>query len=305
MSGWRLVRVAGADGRARVGLVDPADPSTIALLDDDDPLGVLAAGDLAGRAAGASDRVAVADPESLDPAEGHVLLAPVQPLECWAAGVTYERSRDARLEESAASDVYAMVYDADRPEIFLTDAACRRTVGPNAPLGVRADSTWTVPEPELALVIGEGGTILGYTVGNDVTARDVEGANPLYLPQAKIYAAACALGPALLVPEDWAAPFDIELRILGAGGDIVFEGTTSTASMVRSIPELIDYLRRDNPVPAGSVLLTGTGLVPPDEVTLEPGHRVEVHVPGIGTLVNSVGRADALPRQPAHEESHV
>ena len=294
MSGWRLVRVASADGQARVGLVDPADPSTIALLDDDDPLGVLAAGDLAARAAGASERVAVADPESLDPAEGHVLLAPVQPLECWAAGVTYERSRDARLEESSASDVYAMVYDADRPEIFLKDAACRRTVGPNAPLGVRADSTWTVPEPELALVIGEGGTILGYTVGNDVTARDVEGANPLYLPQAKLFANAGSIGPAVLVPDDPDAPLDIELRAWGPDGQLVVDTATSTAQMKRSPAELVGWLLRDNPVPVGSVLYTGTGIVPADDFALQAGMRTEVRIPGIGTLRNPVRAAAEL-----------
>jgi 2-dehydro-3-deoxy-D-arabinonate dehydratase len=294
LSGWRLVRVAGADGQARVGLVDPTDPSTIALLDDDDPLGVLAAGDLAARAAGASERVAVADPESLDPAEGHVLLAPVQPLECWAAGVTYERSRDARLEESSASDVYAMVYDADRPEIFLKDAACRRTVGPNAPLGVRADSTWTVPEPELALVVGERGTILGYTVGNDVTARDVEGANPLYLPQAKLFANAGSIGPAVLVPDDPDAPLDIELRAWGPDGRLVVDTATSTAQMKRSPAELVDWLLRDNPVPVGSVLYTGTGIVPADDFALQAGMRTEVRIPGIGTLRNPVRAAAEL-----------
>jgi len=294
LSGWRLVRLASADGRARVGLVDPADAGTIALLDDDDALGVLAAGDLAARAADAVERVAVADPESLDPAEGHVLLAPVQPLECWAAGVTYERSRDARLEESSASDVYAMVYDADRPEIFLKDAACRRTVGPNAPLGVRADSTWTVPEPELALVIGEGGAILGYTVGNDVTARDVEGANPLYLPQAKLFANAGSIGPAVLVPDDPAAPLAIELRAWGADGQLVVDTATSTAQMKRSTAELVEWLLRDNPVPPGSVLYTGTGIVPADDFALAPGMRTEVRIPGIGTLRNPVRAAGEL-----------
>jgi 2-dehydro-3-deoxy-D-arabinonate dehydratase len=191
-------------------------------------------------------------------------------------------------------DVYSRVYDADRPELFLKDAAGRRTVGPGAAVGVRADSRWTVPEPELALVLGEGGTILGATIGNDVTARDIEGANPLYLPQAKLYAGACALGPAILLPDDWEAPFAIELRILDEGGATLYEEATSTGRMRRSLEELVYFLGRDNPLPAGTVLLTGTGLVPPDEVGLSPGQTVEIRVPGIGILRNPVGAAADL-----------
>ena len=233
----------------------------------------------------------VATAEELD---AYDLLIPVEPPEVWCAGVTYERSRDARIEESAVEDVYSLVYDADRPELFLKDAACRRTVGPGEPIGVRADSAWNVPEPEIALVLGEGGSLVGVTIGNDVSSRDIEGANPLYLPQAKVYAGACALGPAVLVPDDWSAPFEIRLRILDADGAMVFEGETSTARMTRSFEELAGWLLRDNPVPPGSVLLTGTGVVPPDDFTLEPGHVVEISVPGIGTLRNPVGRAGDL-----------
>ena len=222
---------------------------------------------------------------------------PLQPPECWASGVTYERSRDARVEESQAKDVYAMVYDADRPEIFIKDAACRRTVGPGQPLGVRADSTWTVPEPELVLVLGRGGGIVGVTAGNDVTARDVEGANPLYLPQAKLFAAAGSLGPAVLVPDDLEAPFAIELEIYGADGSTVIETSTSTGSMKRGLRELVDWLLRDNPVPPGSVLYTGTGIVPPDDVALAPGMRTVVRIPGIGELRNPVHAAGDLARK--------
>src|SRR3990167_3344763 len=146
----------------------------------------------------------------------------------------------------------------------------RRTVGPWARIGVRADSSWNVPEPEIGLVLGDGGEIAGYTIGNDVSSRSIDGANPLYLPQAKVYAGACALGPAVLVPDDWDAALGVRLRILDRG-EVVFAGETS--------------------VPPGSVLLTGTGLVPPDDFTLEPGMRVEIHVPGIGTLVNEVALA--------------
>lgn len=231
------------------------------------------------------------DPETLELPPPYELLAPIEPPEIWCAGVTYERSRDARIEESAVRDVYSLVYDAERPELFLKDAACRRTVGPGETIGIRADSAWNVPEPELGLVLGEKGAIAGYTIGNDVSSRDIEGANPLYLPQAKIYAGACAIGPAMLVPDDWSTPLEIRLRIIGAGGQEVFAGETSTARMTRSFEDLVAWLLRDNPVPPWSVLLTGTGLVPPDEFTLEPGQTVEIHVPGIGTLRNPVGLA--------------
>jgi 2-dehydro-3-deoxy-D-arabinonate dehydratase len=238
-------------------------------------------------------RVAISDPDTLVPPAPWRLLAPVDPPEVWAAGVTYERSRDARVEESETKDVYQRVYEAERPELFLKDAGGRRTVGPGAAIGVRGDASWMVPEPELALVLGDDGPI-AVTIGNDVSSRDIEGANPLYLPQAKVFAGACALGPAVLYPDDWSTPYAIGLRILAADGSTVFEGETSTARMRRTFDELVAYLRLDNPVPAGSVLLTGTGLVPPDEVTLEPGQTVEIRIDGIGTLVNPVARAGDL-----------
>ena len=232
--------------------------------------------------------------DSPDELEGFELALPVEPPEVWGAGVTYERSRDARVAESGAKDLYMHVYEADRPELFLKDAGCRRTVGPGEALGVRSDSAWNVPEPEIAVVLGAGGTPAGLTIGNDVSSRDIEGTNPLYLPQAKIFAGACALGPAVLVPDDWEAPLEIRLRISDADGAELFAGETSTARMRRTFPELIEWLLRANPVPPGSVLLTGTGLVPPDDFTLEPGHVVEIHVPGIGTLTNPVVPAEDL-----------
>jgi 2-dehydro-3-deoxy-D-arabinonate dehydratase len=232
--------------------------------------------------------------DSADELEGFELALPVEPPEVWCAGVTYERSRDARVAESDAKDLYMQVYEAERPELFLKDAGCRRTVGPGEPLGVRSDSAWNVPEPEIAVVLGEGGTPAGLTIGNDVSSRDIEGSNPLYIPQAKIFAGACALGPAVLVPDDWEAPLEIRLRISAADGTDLFAGETSTARMRRSFPELVEWLLRANPVPPGSVLLTGTGLVPPDDFTLEPGHVVEIHVPGIGTLMNPVVPAEDL-----------
>ena len=279
--GRRFVRVRQRDGRVRAASVTGDE---LSLLDGDDLLALLTGGALAP----GSERVPIVDPESLQPADPWTLLAPLVAPETWAAGVTYERSREARMHESDVSDVYDRVYDAQRPELFFKDAAGRRTVGPGEPIAVRADAAWSVPEPELAVVLGADGEPLAVTVGNDVSARDIEGANPLYLPQAKVYAGACALGPALLVPADWTAPFEIELRILDAKGEVAFSGATSTGRMRRTIPELIEFLLRDNPLPAGSVLLTGTGIVPPDDFTLVPGQTVEIAIARIGTLRNPV-----------------
>ena len=245
------------------------------------------------------------DGESLELPPPFRLLAPVEPPEVWGAGVTYLRSRDARVEESEAKDLYTLVYDADRPELFLKDAAGRRTVGPGDAIAVRSDSAWTVPEPEIGLVLGEAGAIMGATIGNDVSSRSIEGTNPLYLPQAKIYAGACALGPAVLEPDDWSQPFAIEMRIFSADGRELYTGETATDQMRRSFEELATWLVRENPVPPGSVLLTGTGLVPPADFTLEPGHVVEIRVPGIGLLRNPVVSAASLVSEPARSEAHV
>ena len=245
------------------------------------------------------------DAESLELPPPYALLAPVEPPEVWGAGVTYLRSRDARIEESEVEDVYSLVYDADRPELFLKDAGGRRTVGPGQPIGVRSDSTWNVPEPEIGLVLGEAGSITGVTICNDVSSRSIEGTNPLYLPQAKIFAGSCAIGPAVLEPDDWSKPFEIEMRVLSAEGGELYSGQTSTEQMRRSFDELADWLVRENPVPAGSVLLTGTGLVPPADFTLEPGNVVEIRVPGIGLLRNPVVSAASLVNEPARSEAHV
>jgi len=297
----RIVRFREQDAEPRLGSVEPDAPTTVAELESDDVLAVLrGARDLTGRT------IEALDAETLELPPPFELLVPLVPPETWAAGVTYERSRDARVDESRveARDVYSLVYDAERPELFLKDAAGRRTVGPGASVGVRSDARWTVPEPELALVLDADGGLLGATIGNDVTARDIEGANPLYLPQAKLFAAACALGPAIAIPEDWSQPFDIELRLIGPGGDVIYEAQTSTATMRRSFEELAGWVVRENPVPAGSVLLTGTGLVPPDDVALAPGQQVEITIPGIGKLVNPVGAtADLLPAE--RSKTHV
>jgi 2-dehydro-3-deoxy-D-arabinonate dehydratase len=294
MRGWRLVRLESPNAR-RLGAVAPDNPGRIALLSDDDPLAHLLAA-VSERAAAADEWLEDVDPETLSPPEPWRLLIPVECEEVWCAGVTYERSRDARVDESRteARDAYNLVYEAERPELFLKDAGCRRTVGPGDRIGIRSDSSWNVPEPELGLVLGRGGSLLGVTAGNDVSSRSIEGENPLYLPQAKIYAGACAIGPAVLVPDDWQQPFPIELRIRDGDGALLFEGETSTARMKRSFEELAAYCVRDNPVPPGSVLLTGTGLVPPDDFTLEPGQVVEVEVAGVGRLVNEVANAEDL-----------
>jgi 2-dehydro-3-deoxy-D-arabinonate dehydratase len=297
----RIVRFQEPGREPRLGLVAPDAPASVAELESDDVLAVLH-----GEREPTGRTIEALDSETMELPPPFELLAPLVPPETWAAGVTYERSRDARVDESLveARDVYSRVYDAERPELFMKDAVGRRTVGPGATVGVRSDASWTVPEPELALVLGAGGELLGATIGNDVTARDVEGANPLYLPQAKLFAAACAIGPAVLIPADWSQPFEIELCVLDADGAVVYEAKTSTARMRRSFEELAEWLVRDNPVPAGSVLLTGTGLVPPDEVALRPGQQVEIRIPRIGKLVNWVGAAaDLLPAE--RSKSHV
>lgn len=216
---------------------------------------------------------------------------PLDAPEVWAAGVSYMRSREAREAESG-SDVYSHVYEAPRPELFMKDAGGRRTVPTGQPIYVRPDSDWNVPEPELALVLNAAGEIVGYTIGNDVSSRQIEAENPLYLPQAKIYANSCALGPAMLISRDNdSAVFDVRLHIRGEDGATLFEGHTSTQEMKRSFSELVEYLVRFNTIADGTVLLTGTGIVPPDDFTLMPGHIVDIEVPGIGTLSNPVEAA--------------
>jgi 2-dehydro-3-deoxy-D-arabinonate dehydratase len=219
------------------------------------------------------------------------LEVPVAAPEVWAAGVTYRRSREAREAETAAStkDIYTRVYEAERPELFIKDAGGKRTVPSGGTIRVRSDSHWSVPEPELALVLDADGRIAGYTAANDVTARDIEGANPLYLPQAKVYLGSCALGPAVLLADNEAMPaFGIGLRVIGADGRIAFEGTTTTGAMARSFDDLVRALLRDNVIGDGTVLSTGTGVVPPATFTLAAGQRVEIRIDGIGLLWNSV-----------------
>jgi 2-dehydro-3-deoxy-D-arabinonate dehydratase len=248
---------------------------------------------LAGMAERSGERVDV------DAARGWVgglpATAPVVAPETWAAGVTYRRSREAREAESEhAADVYAQIYEADRPEIFLKDVGGRRSVGPHAPVAIRGDSAWTVPEPELALILDRDGAVVAVTLGNDVTARDIEARNPLYLPQAKIYDGACSLGPcALIAPAGELGDFELELTVRDAAGEPVYAGSATTASLVRGFEQLSAWLRRSNTIADGTVLLTGTGIVPPDDFALHPGHIVEISCPRIGTLTNEVFRHPA------------
>jgi 2-dehydro-3-deoxy-D-arabinonate dehydratase len=232
----------------------------------------------------------VAGPLAID---GASPAPPVTAPEVWGAGVTYRRSREAREAESAySSDAYRQIYDAQRPELFLKDSGGRRTVASGMSIAVRGESVWSIPEPELALILDADGRIVALTLANDVTARDLEALNPLYLPQAKIYDGACALGPVALIRSgDRDVPaIDILLRIRGADGAAVYEGATSTVALRRSFEELVWYLRRDNSIDDGTVLLTGTGIVPPDDFSLEPGQVVEISSPPIGTLTNTVVR---------------
>jgi len=219
------------------------------------------------------------------------LLAPVDEQEVWAAGVTYLRSRNARMEESvSAKSAYDLVYEADRPEIFFK-ANAARVADPGTAVAIRGDSTWDVPEPELALVVTSGGEIVGYTIGNDVSSRSIEGANPLYLPQAKVYDRCAALGPVIALA--WEVDDILNKAITLAihrGGAQVFAGATSTNQIHRTLADLIAYLFRNNAHPRGAILMTGTGIVPDAPFTLEGGDEVTIAIEGIGTLVNPVIR---------------
>jgi unsaturated chondroitin disaccharide hydrolase len=219
------------------------------------------------------------------------LAAPVDPPEVWAAGVTYSTSREARVEETAGkNDFYDKVYEAERPELFLKDTASRRTGGPHAQIGVRGDSTATVPEPEFTLVLDADATIVGITLGNDVTARDIEAQNPLYLPQAKIFTAACAIGPVVTVLDSNVSAgdeFDISLTIHSADGKKRFEGFADTGQLHRSFTELANYLSRYNVIEDGTVLMTGTGIVPPLDFGLQDGDAVVIASAALGVLTNT------------------
>jgi 2-dehydro-3-deoxy-D-arabinonate dehydratase len=220
------------------------------------------------------------------------ILAPIVSQEVWASGVTYYRSRNARMEEAKTAgggDFYDRVYVAERPELFMK-ATASRVVGHRGKVAIRSDATWSVPEPELTLLASPAGKIVGYTIGNDMSSRDIEGENPLYLPQAKVYNRSCGLGPGILIAGDQpiSPSTEIQLQILRAG-KTVFSGSTALTELKRSFSTLLEYLYRDNDFPSGCFLLTGTGIVPPDEFTLQLQDEINITIAGIGTLTNTVG----------------
>jgi 2-dehydro-3-deoxy-D-arabinonate dehydratase len=216
-------------------------------------------------------------------------LKPIDRQEVWAAGVTYQRSRDARIEESRESgDIYTRVYGSERPELFFK-ATPDRTVGDGETVLIRSDSEWNVPEPELAVVLNRHLDIVGYSVGNDVSSRTLEGENPLYLPQAKIYRGSCGLGPCIVVDESLAVRSGLEITLaVHRDGAVAFSGATNTRLLRVGIDTLVEYLGRDNSFPDGVVLLTGTGVVPPADFSLQPGDVVDIFIEGVGKLTNPV-----------------
>ncbi len=217
------------------------------------------------------------------------LLAPLDEHEVWAAGVTYTRSKAARMEESeAAADCYDRVYVAERPELFLK-ATPHRVSGPEQPVRIRQDSNWNVPEPEVALVLNTKMEIAGFTIGNDVSSRDIEGDNPLYLPQAKVYSQCCGLGPWVTLAAAMPQPVETGITlVVRRGEDVAYQDQTSAGKLARSYEDLVSWLQRENQFPTGAILLTGTGIVPDSEFTLQPGDVVEITIDGIGTLRNHV-----------------
>ncbi len=232
----------------------------------------------------------IANSPAVDAPGGETILAPVQTQEIWAAGVTYFRSRTARMEESkdaGGGSFYDRVYAAERPEIFFK-ATPQRVAKPGAAMHLRSDSKWMVPEPELTLVINSRAEIVGYTIGNDLSCRDIEGENPLYLPQAKCFDRCASVGPCILVQSEPPAPTTRIILDIARGGASVFSGETTVSQLKRTPHELVSFLYRDNTFPTGALLMTGTGIVPGDEFTLKSGDAVSITIEGIGTLTNSM-----------------
>jgi len=222
------------------------------------------------------------------PLQYSLLRIPAKPAEVWGAGVTYLRSRQARESETKTKGLYDYVYDATRPELFLKDSGLRCR-GPGEEIGVRSDSTWTVPEPELTVVCDRDAKVVGYTIGNDVSSRDIEGENPLYLPQAKVYTGSAAVGPVIVTPDEIPNPHSLEIRMnIRRNGKESFSGSTNTSQMKRSVPELLKYLKQNNELGNFTFLMTGTSIVPPDDFSLQTGDEVEIEIEKIGTLTNPV-----------------
>ncbi len=281
----KLCRFKNAEGEVRVGLA--VDESTIADLSGS---GVESITSLLEDTNGTQKIRELAEQDLPQVALGAVtLLTPVEGQEVWAAGVTYLRSKKARMEESDFSaNAYDLVYDAARPEIFFKSLPSK-VVGPGEAVGIREDSKWNVPEPELTLVVNSRNELVGYTIGNDMSSRDIEGENLLYLPQAKVYDRSCAVGPWIVVG---ANEEEVREWTIGVGidraGETVFCGETSIKNIKRTFGELVDYLSRSQTFPQGAMLLTGTGVVPEDDFTLSSNDIIRVTISGIGSLENPV-----------------
>jgi len=286
----QLARIRYGTWEEGLGVIDEGTVTPFAWNDAIPGLGtLLAADDVAAAARSLKPRGAKV------PLAGVTLLPPIERHEVWAAGVTYKRSKVARMEESeGAARFYDLVYAAPRPELFFK-ANPHRVVGQGGAVRIRCDAAWNVPEPELALVLDARLRLVGYTIGNDMSSRDIEGENPLYLPQAKVYDGCCALGPWITLANAMPPREEIGIRLaVMRSRKTVFAGETSIAQMARTFEDLIQWLGRDNSFPHGVILLTGTGIVPTEEFTLQPGDVVKIAIDGIGELVNSVvqgGRA--------------
>jgi 2-dehydro-3-deoxy-D-arabinonate dehydratase len=285
----QLCKAQLTDGRIGIGAVDG---NQVRLLRTDDALSVQALSDILHASNPASKIADVLDEKSPRYALRDVTLtAPIDLQEVWGAGVTYERSQVARREESqGGGSFYDKVYRADRPELFFK-ATPSRVVGPGGRVRLRHDTRWCVPEPELALVISPQMQIVGFTIGDDVSCRDIEGENPLYLPQAKVFDGCCALGPVITLADSMPKITAVEIRMtIHRGGREAFSGSTSLAKMARRFEDLVAWLAREQRFPNGVILLTGTGIVPPDEFSLEAGDQIAISIDGIGTLVTGVER---------------
>ena len=279
----KLCRFQNASGEVRVGQI--VDESGVV---DLSAAGIVSVTELLEDESRVARVESLADVQTLQ-LSGVTLLTPVEQQEVWAAGVTYLRSKKARMEESDFSaNAYDQVYDAPRPEIFFK-ALPEKVVGPNEPVGIRSDSKWNVPEPELTLVVNSAKELVGVSIGNDMSSRDIEGENLLYLPQAKVYDKSCAIGPYIVTgaSEEEIRQWTIGVEI-SRQGEAVFNGETSIDNIKRSFSELLDYLGRSQSFPHGAMLLTGTGVVPGDDFTLEAKDKVSITISGIGTLNNPV-----------------
>jgi 2-dehydro-3-deoxy-D-arabinonate dehydratase len=283
----RVAKVRLADGSTRLCVVEV---DTIRLLDPSQVENCRCLADILHASEPAGLAQFLIDPRANPIRQDEVkFLAPIDKQEVWAAGVTYKRSQVARMEESeSAASHYDKVYSAPRPEIFFK-ATRDRVSGPREPVRVRYDSEWTVPEPELALVLNPDLQIVGYTIGNDMSARDIEGENPLYLPQAKTYRQCCALGPTIRLADEPLELARTAVRLwIYRNHEEVFSGATDLGQLNRKLPDLAEWLRRDNEFPHGAFLLTGTGIVPPDDFTLIDNDWIVIEIDGIGRLETPV-----------------